>query len=77
LLRHGVTTALAFATSHPESVDALGLEGVVGNLLPGCEAALWCSTRRLPRCWRARRPEFLKLLIGSAFVSGKTGASSY
>ena len=40
LLRHGVTTALAFATSHPESVDALfgeaqqrGLRMIAGKVL--------------------------------------------
>jgi guanine deaminase len=40
LLRHGVTTALAFATSHPSSVDALmtesqerGLRMIVGKVL--------------------------------------------
>lgn len=32
LLRHGVTTALAFATSHPESVDALLREAQRQNL---------------------------------------------
>jgi guanine deaminase len=36
------------------AAQALGLEGVVGNLQPGCEADFLVLNPRPRRCWRAR-----------------------
>ena len=37
------------------AAQALGLEGVIGNLQPGCEADFLVLDPRPRRCWRARR----------------------